>query len=150
MAKPETARFGKFSVSIEDPDNPGTYIAPCGFTSKALTLSKNLAEVNIPDCDDPDAASWVGRDVQSLTASVTGEGVMAAEAAPMWMEFFESVESRSARVEIEFASGTLSYTGLMHLETLNPTADLGQRVNMSVSMQSDGEMVGEWEPVVAP
>lgn len=150
MARPETARFGKFSVSLEDPDNPGTYIAPCGFTSKALTLSKNLQEVNVPDCDDPDAPSWVARDVQSLSASITGEGVMAAEAAPMWMEFFESVESRNARVEIEFASGTLSYTGLMHLETLNPTADLGQRVNMSVSMQSDGEMVGAWDPVVEP
>lgn len=150
MAQPTTARFGKFSVSLEDPDSPGTYIAPCGFTSKALTLTKNLSEVAIPDCDDPDAAFWVARDVQTLSASVTGEGLLAAEAVPTWERAAKSTAPVGALVEIEFATGTLRYEGDVHIDSFNVSADQGGRAQVSVSMQSDGEMVSEWEPVVTP
>src|SRR5690606_5463030 len=60
MAQPTTARFGKFKVMLGDGGSPMTYAAPCGFTSKSLTLTKNLTEVNLPDCDDPDSVAWVG------------------------------------------------------------------------------------------
>ena len=79
MAQPTTARFGKFKVYLGDDGDPIVYTAPCGFTSKSLTLTKSLAEVNLPDCDDPDAVAWVGRDASSLSASVSGEGVLAAD-----------------------------------------------------------------------
>ncbi|KFI24513.1 hypothetical protein CG51_17910 [Haematobacter missouriensis] len=144
MARPVTAKFGKMKIEIGDGEDPEVFAAPCGFTSKALTLSKNLSEVSIPDCDDPDAPLWLGRDVQSLTASVTGDGVLAAESIETWQEFFDSTDSRTVRISIEFSTGTMQWVGLMHLETLNPSAESGGRIQMSVSMQSDGEMVGTW------
>lgn len=141
MAQPTTARFGKFRVMLGDGASPETFAAPCGFTSKSLVLSKNLSEVNLPDCDDPDAPSWVGRDVESLTASISGEGVMAVESAPDWMAAYESTDSISVKVEIEFSTITFVYTGRMHISSLTLGAEQGGRVTNNVEMQSDGELV---------
>jgi predicted secreted protein len=144
MSAPKTARFGAMIISLSNGASPPTFTAPCGFTSKSLSLSKNLSEVSIPDCDDPDAPIWLGRDVQSLTASVTGEGVLAAEAVPTWQDAFDSTASVEVQVEITFATGVLTYQGFMHLESMEITAEQGGRVQMSISMQSDGELVGTW------
>ncbi|MDP9837601.1 putative secreted protein [Neorhizobium huautlense] len=141
MAPPVTARFGKFRVLLGNDADPIVYTAPCGFTSKSLTLGKSLSEVSIPDCDDPDKPIATGRDVESTTASVSGEGVLAASALPAWMAAYKSVESVPVKVEIEFSTGTLTLTGLMHLETLELGAEQGGRVTVSVSLQSDGELV---------
>lgn len=140
MAQPGTARFGAFLVSLGNGDSPLTYTAPCGFTSKALNLTKNLQEITIPDCDDPDAPFWQGRDVQSLSFAVTGDGVLAEESVDTWLDAFYSTESVPVQIEIEFPSGTRTFNGLAHLEGFNVAVELGGRVTAQVSMQGDGEL----------
>jgi len=127
-----------------DPPKIVTYAAPCGFTTKALTLTKNLTEVNIPDCDNPDAVAWIGRDAQSLTGQVTGEGVAAAEAVPTWQAAFNSTSSVPTRIEIDFPTGLLTYEGFMQCESLAYAAEQGGRVTLNVSLQSDGALVDTW------
>lgn len=141
MAAPTTAKFGKFRVLLGDGAEPEVFTAPCGFTSKSLALSKNLTDINLPDCDDPDAPAWVGRDVESLTASITGEGVMAAESAPTWMDAYENTDSVSVKVELVFPATTWTYTGKMHLSSLTLSAEQGGRIQANVEMQSDGQLV---------
>jgi len=147
MAAPITARFGKFRVLLSDSGSPAVFAAPCGFTSKSLTLSKNLSEVSLPDCSDADAPIWLGRDVESNTGSISGEGVLAASAVPAWLAAYESTESIEVQIEIEFSTGELVYQGFMHLSTLTLGAEQGGRVTISVEMQSDGELTGTWTPV---
>lgn len=141
MAQPTTARFGKFKIELGDGATPEVFSAPCGFTSKSLTLTKNLQEVNIPDCADPDAVAWVGRDAASLSASVSGEGVLASESVETWLDAFEDTESVNVRITITFATKVVQWVGKMHLSTFTPSADQGGRVTASVEMQSDGELV---------
>ncbi len=141
MAPPITARFGKFRVLLGNSATPTVYSAPCGFTSKSLTLGKSLSEVSIPDCDDPDKPITIGRDVESTTASVSGEGVLAASAVDKWLAAYKSTESVPVKIEIEFSTGTLTFTGKMHVESLEMGAEQGGRVTISVSLQSDGELV---------
>lgn len=139
MVAPVTARAGKFRVLL-DLAGTGTYSAPCGFTSKSLSLGKSLSEVLIPDCDNPDLPMATGRDVESTTASVSGEGVAAASSLPTWLDAYESTEAVNAKIEIEYSTGTVTWTGLMHVETLELGAEQGGRVTLSVSMQSDGAL----------
>lgn len=143
MAKPTTVRFGKMLIKVATVAAPTVFVAPCGFTSKSLALSKNLEEVNIPDCDNPDDPAWVGRDVSSLTASVTGEGILAEESLQMWMTAFNSTEPVPVEIELVLA-GTASFvwTGLMHVSTVTVAGEQGGRVTISTEMQSDGELVG--------
>lgn len=141
MAKPTTTRGGKIRVMLGDGSSPLTYAAPCGLSQRSITLSKGLNEVQIPDCDNPDEVTWTGRDASSLSISISGEGVLASESIVTWVEAWEDVESVDVRVEVEFPVTTYIWTGKMHVETLEIGANNGERATISVSMQSDGEMV---------
>src|SRR5690606_25091887 len=98
------------------------YTAPCGLNQQSLTLSKNLEEVNIPDCDDPLAVSWLGRDATSLSMSISGEGIVAESSIDAWLDAQENADSIPVKVELEFTARTITWTGFMHVET----AELGK------------------------
>jgi hypothetical protein len=141
MAKPTTIKFGKFRVKLGDGASPEVFTAPCGFTSKAFNRNKTLNEVNVPDCDDPDAPAWVERDVAALSWSVTGQGVLAGEAVMTWDDFFQSTDPRNVLVEFEYPDGIVTYTGAAHLESFEITGEQGQRVLANITLQGDGELV---------
>lgn len=140
MAQATTIKGGKVRVLL-DLAGSGTFTAPCGFSSRSITFTKGLEEVTVPDCDDPDKVDWIGRDAVSLSIGVSGEGVLAVESGEDWLEAWESVESIAAKIEIEFPARLITYTGRMHVESLEMGAPNGRRVTNNVSMQSDGEMV---------
>ncbi len=141
MVAPVTAKFGKFRVLLGNDADPIVYTAPCGFTSKSLTLTKDLTDVNLPDCDDPDAVAWVGRDASSLSASVSGEGVLASQSVETWLDAWESSESVPVKIEVEFPAKTVTWTGFMHIATFTTGAEQGGRSTANIEMQSDGELV---------
>ena len=146
MAQATTTRFGKFRVMLGDGGSPQEFASPCGFTSKSLALTKNLSEVNIPDCDDPDAVPWIGRDAQSLSAAISGEGVLAAESVENWLDAFENVDSVDVRIECEFPAKEIIWTGKMHVATFTIASEQGGRVTANVEMQSDGELSRTVDP----
>jgi len=137
---------GKVKVLLGNDANPIVYTAQCGFTSKSITITKGLEEVNIPDCDDPDKVDWVGRDASSLSMAISGEGVLAEQSAEVWFAAVEDVDSVPVKVEMEFPSKTITWTGRMQVESVGATAPNGQTVTSEISMQSDGEMVRTTTP----
>lgn len=143
MAQAVTLTFSKFRVLLGDGATPEIFDAPCGFNARALNQSKNLTEVDIPDCDNEDAPTWVGRDVRSMTWSVTGEGVLAADSVQDWEAFWASNTSKSVKIEMEFPAptGLITKTGKAHLATYNVGANRGERATINVEMQGDGELV---------
>ncbi len=141
MAQASTIKGGKIRVMLSDGASPAVFTAPCGLTQRSLTLTKNLNEVTIPDCDDPDKVDWIGRDAASLSMSISGEGVLASESIEDWLDAAESIDSVDVQVEVEFPVTTYIYAGKMHVESLEIGANNGERATISISMQSDGEMV---------
>ncbi len=147
MAQATTIKGGKIRVLLGDDSDPIDYAAPCGFTQRSITLNKGLEEVQIPDCVDPDKVDWMGRDATSLSMAISGEGVLAAESVDVWLEGFESIDSIPVKVEWEFPAKTITWTGRMHIESMEVGANNGQRATNNVSLQSDGEMVRVTTPV---
>ena len=141
MVSATTIKGGMVRVLLGNDANPIVYTSPCGFTQRSITLSKGLEEVNIPDCEDPDKVDWIGRDATSLSMAVSGEGVLASESVDTWVEGFESIDSIPVKVEWEFPAKTITWTGRMHIESMEVGANNGQRATNNVSLQSDGEMV---------
>lgn len=135
-------------VTAAPPDMSGTiiYAAPCGLTTKNFALSKNLQEVNIPDCDDPDAPIWLGRDTQNMSATISGDGVAAAESVPDWNAAAISTESVPMKVEIEFTTGMKTFEGLFVVDNLTFGAEQGGRVTLAFNAQSDGQIADTWTP----
>lgn len=142
MAQPTTLKFGKLKIEIGDGASPEVFSAPCGFTQKAFNRTKTLNEVQVPDCDDPDAPVQVERDVASITWAITGQGVLAGEAVAMWDKFFDSTDSRNVKITEEFAApiGNVVWIGKAHLESYDKAAQVGQRVTANVSLQGDGAL----------
>ena len=139
MARPNTLRFGAFKISIEG-DTPGTYTEPCGFTEKSLTFSQSPTEVDLPDCADPDAPGWIGRDPGPMSASVSGSGVFALEAYPVWQGWMitDGGASRNIRVAFDNADGGY-YEGAALMTSLGTSAPFRGRLQASVELVSDGE-----------
>ncbi len=141
MTDPTTIKGGKIRVLIGNKATPPVYANPCGFTQRSITLTKGLNEFQLPNCDDPDAVSWLGRDATSLSMGISGEGVLAGESVETWLDAWEDVDSVPVKVEWEFPDKTITWTGHMHVETMEVGANNGERATNNVSMQSDGEMV---------
>ncbi|MBP1856769.1 phage tail tube protein [Rhizobium herbae] len=146
MAKPKTVRFGMFAIMLGTLVASPVYSAPCGFTSKSLALTKDLTEIVLPDCDSPDTASWVGRDVASMSAAVTGEGVLAEESVKTWLAAYDSIEPVPVKIVLTLSTETVTWTGHMHIASLTVEGENGGRCSLNVDMQSDGELI----KVIAP
>jgi predicted secreted protein len=141
MAQAQTFRFSGVRVLVGDGADPEIFAAPCGFTERSLSLSKDLGETNTPDCLDEDAASWTERDVTAKSASITGQGVLAADALPTWQAFFDSDVSTKCRVELWRAGAKVGqWEGAFQLETLEIGATRGERATINVTLQSDGAL----------
>ncbi len=147
MAQATTIKGGRIRVLLGDDSDPIVYSAPCGFTQRSITITKNLEEVSVPDCIEPDKVDWVGRDATSLSMSISGEGVLAAESFPQWRQALKSIESVPVKLEVEMPTEITTWTGKMHVDSFDMTANNGQRATVTVSLQSDGEMVETTTPV---
>lgn len=142
MAPPVTTKGGLVRILIGNDADPIVYTAPCGLSSKSVTVSKNLEEVNLPDCNDPTKIDWIGRDATSLSMSATGEGVLAESAVETWLDAAENPDSVPVKIEMEFPATTWTWTGRMHVESAEIGAGSNTgRVTGNFSLQSDGEMV---------
>jgi predicted secreted protein len=141
MAEPTTIKGGKVKVLLGNTAQPIVYSAPCGFTQRSVSLSRTLEEVSLPDCDDPDAMNWLGRDATSLSMAISGEGVLAAESLSVWLAAMNSEAPVPVKVTIELPASTITWTGKMQIESIEIGAEDKKRVTMNVSMQSDGKMV---------
>jgi len=141
MAQATVIGFSKFKVELGNGDGPPeTWTAPCGFNARALNQSKNLTEVDIPDCSDEDAATYVGREVRSMTWNISGEGVLPEESIEQWEEFWESSISRSVRVTLDYPGTEVVKTGKGHLETYNQTVNRGEKLSKNIVIQGDGAL----------
>lgn len=140
MTDATTIKGGRIRVLLGNAATPTVYSAPCGFSQRSITFNKGLEEVKIPNCTDPDAVDWIGRDATSTSMGVGGEGVLAAESVETWLDAFESADSVPVKIEMEFPAKTITWTGLMHVESMEVGANNGQRATSNISMQSDGKM----------
>lgn len=143
MTKPTTYSGTVVAIYLEDPDNAGTFIKPCGLTSHTVTFTKNMQEVQVPDCDDPDLPSWIERGVESLDFSANGSGVLAAEALPEWWGAFNQTESINARAYVGKPTDTTNgyyWAGKVHVNNFEVSGERGNKAQVTVGIVSDGEM----------
>jgi|SRR5262245_36257866 len=148
MAKPTTASAAKLTVWVGNGATPTEVFAmPCGLTTKGINFTGTANETQVPDCTDPDAPAWIERVIQSLSAGITGTGVLALEALDTWETFFFEAVAKNCQVIIDWADApspptppTRIYQGPFLLTTFNITGQLGNKIQVEVALQNDGEV----------
>lgn len=144
MAKPTTYKGSLVAIYLEDPDVPGTFIKPCGLNRHSVQFTKNAEEVEVPDCDDPEAPQWIERDVRSLDMSANGEGILAAESINDWWNAFNTTDTVNARVYVGAVNDTQNgyfWAGAVHVNNFQVEGQTGQRATVTIGVVSSGEMV---------
>ena len=137
--KPTTSAFKDFLVKIGDGASPEVFGAPCGLTSKGFNQTANTQETSVPDCDDPDAPAYVERAVDTISAEISGSGVLAKEAHDdVWQPMFQGAASKNVRV-YPFGDSGGYYAGKFVLTAYNNAVQRGQKVNVDITLSSDGE-----------
>jgi predicted secreted protein len=145
MAKPTTFPFKDMLILIGDGATPTeVFTAPCGLKTKNFELSANSNEVQVPDCDDPDAPAWIERVVATMTGTIAGNGIMAKESFPLWRDWALQGVTKNARVQL-IGAAMGYYAGAFILSKFGISADLGDKVQVDVTMDSDGQI--SWTPV---
>lgn len=142
------AKGTKLLIKVGDGASPETFAHYCSINAeREFALEANVNEsINI-DCDDPDAAAWVDREVESLSGQITGAGTMNT---PDWRElrtWFTSGEPRNVQVVLNVSAvdGGEIATGAFLLTNLSKTGDRGGKIQASMTLQSTGPL--EFETV---
>lgn len=136
MARPTTFKFKDFVVETGDGASPEVFGRPCGLTSWSFNGQAQTNDTNIPDCDDPEAAAWLERDVVSLTRDITGSGILAEEYLQTWDDWFVSADVKNARITL----GDLQWTGSYLLTGFEVSAQVGDKAQINITLQSDGQI----------
>ena len=118
MAQASTLRFGEFLIELGDGADPETFTAPCGLSSREFNRTAATNDTNVPDCDDPDAPSWLERDTTSLSASLSGAGVVAAEDFATWDTWWQSGETKNVKISLN-GDANLEWLGPFKCTALN-------------------------------
>lgn len=142
MARPTTIKGSKFLIELGDGASTESFDAPCALNTKGINFSAASNEVNVPDCDDPDAAVWIERVVSSLSASVPASGTLALESLEVWRDWFLSALEKNIRIRIvdqnAVQPGYFAMSAI--LTTFNIGANQGELATIEISADSNGEV----------
>ena len=140
MAQATTRRWTKLSIWPGDGASPEDFTTQvCGLTSKGFTLSADTSDSTVPDCDDPDLPSWIERVTRSLSASVSGSGVMAEETLSFWRTWMLAGTEKNVRIVLDLSASDGYFEGLFILTSFELTGNEGDgKIQISVGMQSAG------------
>lgn len=136
MTKATTLKFSQFLIQLGNGATPEVFSSPCGLNSRGFSRSSATNDTNVPDCDNPDAPSWLERDVVSLAGALTGAGVVADEDFDTWNSWFESGVSKNIKITL----GTRVWLGGAILSKLDITGARGKRTEFTASIDTDGEL----------
>jgi len=137
MTQASTLKFSQFLIQLGNGAVPEVFASPCGLNSRGFSRTAATNDTNVPDCDDPDAPSWLERDVVSLSGSLTGSGVVADEDFDVWESWMNSAVSKNVKVTL----GTRVWIGPCVLTKLDVTGSRGKRTEFTVTIDTDGKLV---------
>jgi hypothetical protein len=142
MARPTTAKFSEFQILIGDGETPVEgFDVVCGLTSKGINRSANTNTTVVPDCADEDAPAFEEVAVNSLSISISGNGVWTAENHGVFLAWFYSGVTKNIKVRhVAADGGTTEYeNGPAILTQLNNAAERGQKVSADITIVFDGQ-----------
>lgn len=133
--KPTVIAGTKLLILVGDGANPEVFAQPCGLTSSTFSLTSATGSTVVPFCDDPEAAAWDTKEVTSLSAQVTGSGVMAVESFAIWNNWFLNGSSKNAQIKLD-DPGLGQYQGPWVLSSFKLTGTRGQKVTVDITLEN--------------
>lgn len=146
MAQATTIKFGQQALLLGNGATPEVFATPCGITSLTKTTNVETNTVNIPDCDDPDLASFLGIDEISRQIVLSFGGVLATESLLTWQTWDLAGGYKTVRWfrNLTAPNGGGYLEGSVLLTAFEEAAEAKQRYQITGTMTFDGKPT--WTP----
>lgn len=142
MAKAKTASGGsQLLIMVGDGATPEVFANACTINAeRGIDLTAETNDINVPDCDDPEAPAWVEREKRSWQGTISGQGVLNTPDIQAYFTWLSATTSRNVRVRVNVlqVDGGGHWSGKFHLTQFNVTGNRGDKVQASITLLSDG------------
>lgn len=141
MAAVKHARGVALVLKVGDGGSPEDFVARCSINAaRSLTGDAATNEFNIPDCADPTALANIVREKVSLSYSVSGAGILNTPDLAGFNTWLQSPYSKNCQIIVDVAGsdGGVIFQGAFHLTQFQITGDQGGKIEVSISLVSDG------------
>jgi hypothetical protein len=148
MTQQTRIRFGQMYLLVSDGATPvPAFIAPCGISTFGRSVTTTTQDVELMDCDDPDAPIWMGLDVTSKRMTLTLSGTLDNDAyVSVWKDWFMDEGTRAIRVYENLGAPNSGYwEGMGVLTEYSDTATGRGSYTNTATIIFDGKPV--WVPV---
>jgi len=135
------AKTRKLLIEFGDGGDPEDFAFNCSInTNREFTIEGQAIEQTDPNCVDPDAAAWVGRVIDTLSAGVTGEGTMDPISWGALRDRMLEAEAFNVRITLDLpgAQGGGYFSGSYVMTSLGVAKEGRGFVTCSVALQSAG------------
>lgn len=136
MAQPTVLPGPKLLILVGDGGSPEVFATPCGLTSNTFSMTAATGSTSVPDCSDPELPVWDVKDITSLSAQVTGTGVMAVESFHVWNDWFTGATAKNVQIKLDNAM-LGSYTGQFILSSFKLTGTRGQKITADITLDNN-------------
>lgn len=133
----------KLLLKIGDGESPEVFSAPCSINAeRGINFVGEENTTTIPDCADLEAIQWVVSEITSLRVTANGAGVLNTPDVDTYFDWWKSGESRNCKLilDVPSADGGIIFSGAFKLPNFELTGNKGEKVNVSMSLASDGEV----------
>ena len=109
-------------------------------TDRGIQFQSETNRQVISDCDEPDGIAWSVVNKDSLSATITGSGMLHTASIPDWAEWFDSDGGKNVRVKLNgvtLANGGGHWAGSFKLTGWEVTGARNEKATVSVTLESD-------------
>lgn len=149
MAKVSSIRGTKLLIKVSDGGSPTPVFAhPCMINSdRGISFTASTNDQEVPDCDNPDLMAWAEREKVSLSAQISGNGILHTKDISFFSDWLQSPDSIAVRVEfdgVDEDDGGGWWAGNFHCTGFDANGGRGKKAEGSITLISDGPVV--WVP----
>ncbi|KRS17533.1 phage tail tube protein [Roseovarius indicus] len=131
-------------IQLGDGASPEVFAHTCGANAFGITLTNNLGENTVLDCDSPlDVPAAIVRHLQSQDTSATMSGMVTTEAWPTWLAWADDGDEKNIKIFLdESAANNGGYWTLpAYLQTLELSKENSGKVTFTATISGAGQRV---------
>lgn len=110
-------------------------------TDRGIQFASETNRQVLPDCDVPDGTAWSTVTKDSLSATITGSGMLHTASVPDWAAWFDGDDAKNVRVKLNgvaAVNGGGHWAGSFKLTGWEITGTRNEKATVSVTLESDG------------
>ncbi|PZX19819.1 phage tail tube protein [Palleronia aestuarii] len=131
-------------IQLGDGGSPETFAHTCGANTFGITLTNNLGENTVLDCDDPlDVPAVIIRHLESQDTAATIAGMVMTEAWPTWREWADLGTEKNIKMIMDesLANNGGFWTLPAYLASIEFSKETSGKVTFSATLSGAGQRV---------